>query len=82
MSDTKKIFATLVRGSIHIYAGKTFEQGKPVEVTAKEKAHMEVHAVDSMMAGGEEIAFPKFKFTDSPDPDEGKVGEPRRRSRA
>jgi hypothetical protein len=57
-----KIYATLVRGVVYIYGGKTFEANSPVEVTAAERAYLEVEAVDVLTVEDEEVLRQKFTF--------------------
>ena len=38
--------ATLIRGRIYVYAGKRFENGKPLPVTNEEMAHLKANARD------------------------------------
>lgn len=63
-NQTPKIFATLVRGALYKYHGKTFTPGMSVEVTAAEQAYLKEHAVDVLTVEGEEVIRAKFAFSD------------------
>lgn len=86
LSQTAKLFATLVRGNVYILGEKIFETGVPVEVTAAEKATLEADAVDYLTVEEEEVARAKFTFTDGLPAGEdsdvsGTQSRPRTRSR-
>jgi hypothetical protein len=69
MGTPSDYMATLVRGryyALNTDSGeiKEFEAGRPLKVTAAEKAILDAHAVDSLGIEGTEthMQVPKFKF--------------------
>jgi hypothetical protein len=87
MSDTSnaapKIYATLVRGALYKYHGKTFVPGEPLEVTAAQAAYLKEYAVDILTVEGEEVIRPKFAISNSGDAASvsGPKSRPRTRTR-
>lgn len=64
-----RFLARLVRGQTYILGDKRFDAGKPVEVTAGERSHLEQFAVDHQTVPGryggdelENVVHQKFKF--------------------
>lgn len=79
-----KIIATLIRGRVYYLADREFVFEVPAEISAEDRAWLEIHAVDEVTVEGEGEyqKRPKFKFEVVREDDESAPpSPPRARSR-